>query len=1062
MAMNEKSALNALEKLMEEFFSPGTSNVRKRDIEEQLTSFGCQGDNWMYCVYFLNNTTSQYVTMYALTTIESVICRMWNKIEWECKEEIKHRLYGFYVEQDENSPHFIRNKLAKLMVDIAKIDWPHFYHNFFTHILVLLKSDKAQLLGLVLLRTSSEEMMNERCDVSSSRKDELKRLLQINIPEVFQLLISILHNLGTKPRHKATATPPPSPTQPNPTNLSITPQITSTKFRPDSKAIIREALAATQHIFSWVPLTLIPTDIIGAIFHFTHISSYAQDDDDMCLLAISTLNELLYRKCVPLSSSPLFIQLYHNTIQLLKDVTCTMGGRIETLSFDFVGKLAEMLCLIMEQHLWRLELEPGFSAIELLSLLFQLTIQLPQLPCYLRCLSVWATFMKQMKPQNAHRYSEAVQSLISAVLNKMQFIYNSPQLNGLTEIKDDNDQSEFDLFIKNSIEIIAMVAEHAPLLTFNEVLIPWKNANDIYTMLQGVVNRVSCTISLQSTEYHRLHCVLRDLSTLTQTLARLSTLFIEHGNEFMSTSTIADNLISKTIESASFARYFRFYHLKVNDERLINDFIEVQSQLLAALKTWLIWLSTNSEKSLNKFDKQLIELALYHLKSAHEEPEKVCHAAAHLFLSLSSAIFPPNLISIPEIVEFIQFAPTSRYYKKETSKVLNSACCNILVRPWGDLSQSDFQKRTLLINSYFNGLTREFHDLPPQCVDEVKINEIIGNVLPILSNLVEFCNGFQSQSKKLLYMGLKGSIDHSLLLFPLYSRFSEASNHILVFFLNVLNVLQQQMGPEVIKRAIEIFLEVAISEQQSKNLSSLEKLLQILQLIIEAPGNTYKTFLPGILQLCLHNVCPVILNQPNEHPEIFVVLLNLLHSILFYRWNYFFISQVRLGHSPGCSDTVQGPDKTQQPDQLLTILQVFGQALLQSDINVFRTSLTSLENLNNKWKLYHKDLFKEHLLPHFLKVLMFSPINKTHDLLTDDIQAAIYNMALVSFGCFFTTFLQSFLALVSGLTDAQREELKVSFKHDTDMPSFIQNLQRFINDVCCYRMCSVSSNSVVS
>lgn len=76
--------------------------------------------------------------------------------------------------------------------------------------------------------------------------------------------------------------------------------------------------------------------------------------------------------------------------------------------------------------------------------------------------------------------------------------------------------------------------------------------------------------------------------------------------------------------------------------------------------------------------------------------------------------------------------------------------------------------------------------------------------------------------------------------------------------------------------------------------------------------------------------------------------------MLLHRWNYFYISQVRLGHSPGCSDTMQGPDNPQQPEQLLAVLEFFGQSLLQPDINTFKTSLNSLEDLNNKWKLYYK------------------------------------------------------------------------------------------------------------
>lgn len=54
----------------------------------------------------------------------------------------------------------------------------------------------------------------------------------------------------------------------------------------------------------------------------------------MCVLAMSTLNELLYRKCVPPDSQSLFIELYQNTLQLLQEITCPTSGRIETLGSE--------------------------------------------------------------------------------------------------------------------------------------------------------------------------------------------------------------------------------------------------------------------------------------------------------------------------------------------------------------------------------------------------------------------------------------------------------------------------------------------------------------------------------------------------------------------------------------------------------------------------------------------------------------------------------------------------------------------------------------------------------
>lgn len=152
---------------MEEFFNPITTNNRKHDIELQLNHFSVQKDSWKFCVYFIGHTSNQYVSMYALSTIEvnflpvvfccvtqftmrcdnlslltcgvlfvqSVINTQWNSLDWESRTQLKNTLYRYFTEQECTVPHFMRNKLAKLIADIARIDWPHFYPDFFTNIL---------------------------------------------------------------------------------------------------------------------------------------------------------------------------------------------------------------------------------------------------------------------------------------------------------------------------------------------------------------------------------------------------------------------------------------------------------------------------------------------------------------------------------------------------------------------------------------------------------------------------------------------------------------------------------------------------------------------------------------------------------------------------------------------------------------------------------------------------------------------------------------------------------------------------------------------------------------
>ncbi|CDQ66733.1 unnamed protein product [Oncorhynchus mykiss] len=208
---SEESSLRALESLMTEFFHSCTTNERKREIEELLNNFAQQMGAWRHCLYFLSNTRNEYVMMYSLTVFENLVNKMWLGVASQDKMEIRSCLPKLLLAQHKALPFFIRNKLCKVIVDIGRQDWPMFYHDFFTNTLQLIQSPTMASLGLVLLKTTSEEMACPREDLSVARKDELRKLLLEQVPTVLGLLTGILETIWDK--HSVTAaTPPPSPT----------------------------------------------------------------------------------------------------------------------------------------------------------------------------------------------------------------------------------------------------------------------------------------------------------------------------------------------------------------------------------------------------------------------------------------------------------------------------------------------------------------------------------------------------------------------------------------------------------------------------------------------------------------------------------------------------------------------------------------------------------------------------------------------------------------------------------------------------------------------------------
>ena len=83
--------LAALEGLLNEFFATQTSNERKREIEQVLTHFGEQTNAWHLSIGLLvANKNNHYVSMFVLTTLESIIRRKW--IGMPGNEKVNYRV----------------------------------------------------------------------------------------------------------------------------------------------------------------------------------------------------------------------------------------------------------------------------------------------------------------------------------------------------------------------------------------------------------------------------------------------------------------------------------------------------------------------------------------------------------------------------------------------------------------------------------------------------------------------------------------------------------------------------------------------------------------------------------------------------------------------------------------------------------------------------------------------------------------------------------------------------------------------------------------------------------
>lgn len=181
-----------MEDLLNEFNYHSTSNVRKHEIEKQLIEFQNNLLSWPQCLYQLtNNGCNQFFWFFNVSTVEAAITRKWKHLDKHDRIRMRDALWNNYVNMDGgNVPRIQREKIAQLIALMGKREFPDEHSSFMCHIVELLKTKFP--LGIILLRSTSEELVSTRDDIASDRKKYFHSNLSVCMPEVFQLLTQFL------------------------------------------------------------------------------------------------------------------------------------------------------------------------------------------------------------------------------------------------------------------------------------------------------------------------------------------------------------------------------------------------------------------------------------------------------------------------------------------------------------------------------------------------------------------------------------------------------------------------------------------------------------------------------------------------------------------------------------------------------------------------------------------------------------------------------------------------------------------------------------------------------
>lgn len=753
------------------------------------------------------------------------------------------------------------------------------------------------------------------------------------------------------------------------------------------------------------------------------------------IAALMTISELFYlQKPLP---QP---QIQANGItELLSQ------SHLSHTSEEYQDKLTELLKLFLTQQWARFVNSKDFPSKEFLLYLFNFTFSggISALT-FTERLSVWKPIIQSFNEKSAGRYTETIVQLISNVFKKMQFQCDPELLEELDcEEFDENMQTELQNFLNQCIDIISIGAEVEPQKIFDLVNNEFNREDgkfknfisflgtlpdftkDTAKIPVNLDELLSCFTHEPSKAFF-FHCLLRDLSSLLQTITQLSSVVLLITEE---RSQSISMVIRSCIYVFKLANRKKLYLYNFGNPSVTTDLIELQAQMLTSVRS-LLQLRCDVYEDSEELSCLITSVIQVLLPSRFEveEPLVVTNSSAQLMLTITSSIRPNYMLKLPFVLELLQ-SDLTHQHDKHVRLNIKRIMFNSLLLPYSKIAinlveDQEYEKRGQYLQHYVAFISNKFLVMDTSTENPI-IFEQTKAELGDYEELLTVFEDTNTISKQMMLAGIQKIINKAIELFQNFGKNPIIYEEIVNFFLGAVRCLQIQLGADFVIQIIRMFLEMATISNGSSQ--ALNKLLQMLIFIVQQSGSAANILMNDVLKLTLDDLLP---HERNQSADISVNLYTLFDAILQNHWNYFQKIQPLAG------------GRSHQED-LLKIFTAYGQFLCNGtnsqDPNVIRIILSSLEKLNELWRLYDKVFFKNYLLKSFLCTLIRLVISQGGILFYDQIISIIFHMSEKN-----KTMLQE--SFISIGYPAEVKIIQQICETAGDLPTFSGNMQILIQD----------------
>ncbi|EDV91895.1 exportin-6-A [Drosophila grimshawi] len=1052
--MHAAASMTSVELLLNEFYQPTTSNARKREIETNLLAFKSQPDAWQLCLRVATASNSftenQFLWFFSTSTLEHTITRRWTQLNAADRLLLRETLWHSYAQLMvlNGGARRHRDTLAQLIALLGKREFPELDPNYMQHCMELTRTRFS--LGINLLRVTSEEVVSNRGDLTTEWKQYFHSCISMCIPDVMDLitkylLIAVCHING-KDIHT---------TIPNTfMDYSLTTALPNDNQLSSS---VLELLGCVQHLVSWIRTELISEYFLMSILD---LSQWRHNNEPISLAALSVLNELLYlQKPLPYAAT-----LMNGVSGLLE-----LHNRSKQQSEMYSDKFRELLRLYSTKYAGKLLQEPEMLE-SFLEQLYRCTTKLHGALDFTEKLDIWTPIIKVIAQQPSRMtayHGEVMVKLVDEIMRRTQFEINKPELELLDNelMEEDTPTTEWQLFLDQCFECLALLAStRGAHIVFAQVFAHWSRPQTYLLSLELALDHGSgrCYEAARKLKMANIGEILRDFATVCQAVVRLAPLMdtaqasADVVDEMESQLQVLSDRLLQTLQLLASNRVGGHDADKASFQ---TDLDNLYAQVLLAIRSiFPLSKSLNSEQLLHRLFAILGSIFAGNNSPSAASPI-VQQAASEVLLFIATVIRPKCLLDIPEIQSLMQAGPRlGASLPRHVSTNVHISLVSYMVLPWKNVPepQQDYQRRQWMLREYIDAIARNFQELDINAAGESKVAATTLSLLNILTSLIEYFKATGANAKDMLASTFKPILNKALVIFNTYGLGSIAmAITVAEFSLSMLRTLPIHLGAQFIKEMITLFIDVSSREQLTlSGLAVMEKVLQMFQLIVEQPGSASLGLLPNILGFSTQQILPLLQQQnaATDSTEITNLLYALFDSVLTCKWQFFYKNQLSNGHNN--ANNINGQQQQQQsphnfncsdnlhPEQFMAIMNAYGQMLVSgTDPTNVRSVLLSMQNVNERSRLYQRALFKEHLLASFQRALLNLLLSGEGALHFDLIAQALYAMGQVDRRQLHESFVNAALPV----TQTSLEDICQT----TDIPTFTQKLTQLMQDAHC-------------